>query len=71
MKLILWPAAEGVDFKEEAGVIMAEEADVDADEDSIVDLDEEADIVEEAGKTQDINGPDPMPEWYIVTMARI
>ena len=40
-----------------------------AEEDFMVDVDEEADMVEESGKTQDINGPDPMPEWYSVTTA--
>ena len=36
----------------------------------MMDADEEADMAEEAGKTRDINGPYPMPEWYSVTMAR-
>ena len=36
----------------------------------MVDVDKEADMAEETGKTRDINSPDPMPEWYSVTMAR-
>ena len=35
----------------------------------MVDVDEEVNMSEEAGKTWYINGPDPMPEWYSVTMA--
>ena len=31
-----------------------------AKEDFMVDVDEEDNIAEESGKTQDINGPDPM-----------
>ena len=41
-----------------------------AEEDFMMDVEEEADMVEEAGKTQDINGPDTMTEWYSVTMTR-
>ena len=63
MKLIQWAAAEEVDFNAEAEVITAEEAAVAAEEYFIVDVDEEADITEEAGKNQEINSPDPMPEW--------
>ena len=70
MKLILWATSEEVDFKVESEVITAEEANVAAEEDFMVDVNKEADIVKEAGKTQDINGPDPMPEWYSVMMAR-
>ena len=69
MKLILWAAAEEVAFKAEAEVITAEESGVAAEEDFIMDVDEEADMAEEAGKNRDINGLDPMPEWYSVTMA--
>ena len=36
----------------------------------MVDVDKEADIAEETGKTQDINGPYPMPEWYSLMMLR-
>ena len=36
----------------------------------MVDVDKEAGIAEEAGKTQDVKGPDPMSEWYSVTMTR-
>ena len=71
MKLILWAATEEVAFKAEVEVITAEEADVDVEEDFMVDVDEEAAIIEEAGKTRDINSLDPMPEWYSVTMAQI
>ena len=60
MKLILWVAAEEVAFKAEADVITAEELGVAVEEYFIVDMDKEADIAEEAGKTQDINGPYPM-----------
>ena len=49
---------------------MADEADVAAEEYFIVDVDEEATMIEEAGKTRNIDGPNPMPEWYSVTMAR-
>ena len=63
MKLILWAAAEEVTFKAEAEVITAEEADMDAKEYFMVDVGEEVNTAEEAGKTRDINGPDPMPEW--------
>ena len=69
MKLILWAAAEEVAFKAEAEVITMEEADVAVEEDFMVDVDEEAYMAEAEGKTQDINSPDPMPEWYSVTMA--
>ena len=69
MKLIIWAAAEEAALKEEAEVITAEEADV-ATEEYFMVLDEESNMKEEAGKTQDINGPDPMPEWYSVTIAR-
>ena len=41
------------------------------EEDFMVDVYEEAAIIEEAGKTRDINSLDPMPEWYSVTMAQI
>ena len=70
MKLILWETAEEVAFKAEAEVITAEEADVVAEEYFMVDMDEEADMVDESEKTRNINGPDLMPEWYSVTMAR-
>ena len=70
MKLILWAAAEEVTFKAEVEVITAEEADVAAEEYFMMDVDEEADMAEEAGKNWGINGPDPMPEWNSVTMAR-
>ena len=70
MKFILWVAAEEVSFKAEAEVVTAEEADVAAEEYFMVDMDEEANMAEEAGKTLYINGPDPMPEWYSVTMVR-
>ena len=63
MKLILWAAADKVALKSDAEVITVEEADVATEEDLIVDVDEEADMAEEAGKTWDINGPDPIPEW--------
>ena len=62
MKFILWAAAEDVDFKLEAEVITAEEADVAAEEDFMVDVDKEVYMAEEAGKTRDINSPDPMLE---------
>ena len=71
MKLILWAAAEAVTFKAEAEVIRSEEADLAAEKIFMVDVDKEADMAEEAGKTQDINGPDPMPEWYSVIMEHI
>ena len=61
MKLILWAAAEELAFKVKVEVIMAEEADVAEEEYFMVDVDKEADMVEKAGKTQYINGPDPMP----------
>ena len=70
MKLIIWAAEEEVSSKAEAEVVTVEEAYVAAEEDYMVDVDEEADMAEEAGKTQDINIPDPMPECYSVTMAR-
>ena len=60
--------AEEVAFKVEAELITAEESDVAAKEYFMVDVDEEADMAEEAGKTRYINSPDPMPEWYSVTM---
>ena len=69
MKLILWEVTEEVAFKEYAEVITVEEVDVAAEEDFIMDVDKEADMAEEAGKTWDINSPDPMPEWWSVTMA--
>ena len=69
MKLVLWVAAEEVASKADAEVITVEEADVAVEEDFMVDVDEEANMAEEAGKNQDINSPDPMPEWYSVTMA--
>ena len=69
MKFILWAAAEEVAFQAEAEVITAEEADVAVEEDFMVDVDVEANIVEEAGKTKNINGPDPMPECSRVTMT--
>ena len=59
MKFILLEAAEVVFFKAEAEVVIVEETDVE----------EEDDTEEEAGKNRDINGLDPMPEWYSVTMA--
>ena len=68
--MILWEAAEEVDFKAESEVITLEEADVAAEEYIMVDVDKEVNMAEEAGKTQDINSPYPMPEWYSVTMAR-
>ena len=40
------------------------------EEDFMVDMDKETNVAEETGKTQDINSPDPMTEWYSVTMAR-
>ena len=67
--MILWEAAEEVTFKAEAEVITLEEADVAAKEDFLVDVDKEAYTAEEAGTTRDINSPDPMPEWYSVTMS--
>ena len=74
MKLILWAAAEEVAFNAEAEVVTAEEPDVAAEEyfmvDVDVDVDEDADMAEEAGYTQDINVPYPMPEWCSVTMVR-
>ena len=69
--MIVWVAAEEFAFKADAEFITAEEANVDTEEDFMVDVDKEADMVEEAGNNWDINGPDPMPEWYSVTMARI
>ena len=66
---ILWEAEEEVAFKAEVEVITVEEADVAAEEYFMVEVDKESYIVEEAGKTWDINGLDPMPEWYSVTMA--
>ena len=63
MKLILWATVEEISFKAEADVVTAEEADVVAEEDLMVDVNKEADMAEEAGKTWDINGPDPIPEW--------
>ena len=69
MKLILWAAEEEVAFKAEVEVITAEEVDVAAEEYFMVEVDKEADMEEEAGKTRDINGTDPMSEWYSVTMA--
>ena len=71
MKLILWAVAEEVAFKAEAEVITAEQADGATEEDLMVDVDEEAYMEEEAGKTWDINNPDPMLEWFNVTMAHI
>ena len=50
---------------------MAEEVDVSAEEYFMVEVEKDDDIADEAGKTQDINGPDPIPEWYSVMMARI
>ena len=41
------------------------------EEDFMVYVDKEANMAEELGKTRDIEGPDTMPEWYCVTMARI
>ena len=69
MKLILWAATEEVAFKVEVEVITVKEADVATEEYFMVDVDKEADIAEEVGKTQDIKGPDPMQEWYSITMA--
>ena len=69
-------AAEEVAFNAEAEVVTAEESDVAAEEyfmvdvDVDVDVDEDADMAEEAGYTQDINVPYPMPEWCSVTMVR-
>ena len=62
MKLILWAAAEEVDFNAEVEVLMAEETYVTAEEAFMVDADEEADIEEKAGKNRYINVPDPIPE---------
>ena len=70
MKLIIWGAEDEVAFKVEVEVITAEEADVAVEKDFMADVEKEADISEESGKTQDINGPDPMPEWYSISMAR-
>ena len=50
MKLILWAAAEEVDFKSETEVITAEDADVAAEEDLMVDVDEEANMAKNTGK---------------------
>ena len=61
MKLILWAAAEEVDFKAEAEVITSEKVSVPAEEYFMVDVEEEANMAEKAGKTQDIDGPYPMP----------
>ena len=61
MNLILWAAAEEVAFKSEADVITSGEADLAEEKYFMVDVDEEAHMEEEAGKTLDINGPDPMP----------
>ena len=61
MKFILWAAAEEVALKLDVEVITAEEADVATEEDFMVDVDKEADMAEEAGKNQDINGIDLMP----------
>ena len=61
MKLIIWAAAEEVAFKADAEVITAEEADMATREDLMVEVDNEANMVEEAGKTWDINGTDQMP----------
>ena len=41
-----------------------------AEEYFMMDVEEEADMVEEEGKNQDINGPDTMTEWYSVTLTR-
>ena len=71
MKLILLAAEDEVASNADAEVIMVEEADMAAEEYFMVNMDEEADMAEEAGKTRDINSPDPIPEWYSVTMARI
>ena len=70
MKLILWTAAEEVASKSEAEVITVEEADVTAEEDFMVDVENKSKIAAEAGKNRDINSPDPIQEWYSVTMAR-
>ena len=70
MKLILWAVAEEVAFKAEKEVITEEEADMDAEEDLMAEMEKEADMAEEPGKNQNKNGPDPMPEWYSVTIAR-
>ena len=61
MKLIIWEASEEVAFKAEVEDITSEDADVAVEEYFMVDVNEEADMAEEAGKNQDINGPDPMP----------
>ena len=70
MKLIIWAAEEEVSSKAEAEVVTVEEVYVAAEEDYMVDVDKEADMAEEAGKNRGIKGPDLMPEWYNVTMAR-
>ena len=57
MKLILCAAADEVAFKAEAEVVIVEEAVVATEKCFMVDMDEEADMAEEAGKTQDINDP--------------
>ena len=67
--MILWVATEEFDFKADARVITAEEVDVYEEKDFMVEVEEEADIADEAIKTWDIYSPDPMPEWYSVTMA--
>ena len=68
--MILWASAEEVSFKAEVEVITEEEADVAVEGYFMVDVDEESDMAEEAGKTQGINGPDLILEWYSVTMVR-
>ena len=57
MKLILCAAADEVAFKAEAEVVIVEEAVVATEKCFMVDMDKEADMAEEAGKTQDINDP--------------
>ena len=42
-----------------------------AEEGFMMDVDDEANMTEEEGKNRDINGTDPMPEWYSATMACI
>ena len=70
MKFILWAASEEVAFKAEVEDITVEEADVAMEEDFMVDVDKESNMAEEVVKAQYINGPDFMPEWCSVTMAR-
>ena len=71
MKLILWAVAEEIAFKAEAEVI-TEKRDIRIRGGIFYGgVDEEDDMAEEEGKTWDIDGPDPMLDWYSVLMARI